>query len=66
MANIKIKKKKLSKKEKKVLGKALRLLFDETDDYKINVRISDLAEKFKTNNAEEIKNDLLFITYNIF
>lgn len=54
----------LSKKERKVLGKALRLLFDKSDDYKTSSTISDLAQKFKTSNADEIKNDLLFLTDN--
>ncbi|MHC0442352.1 hypothetical protein [Flavobacterium sp. 3-210] len=54
----------LSKKEKKVLGQALRLLFDKSDDYKTSSIVSDLAQKFETSNADEIKNDLLFLTDN--
>lgn len=64
MANLKEIPNKITKKEKKVLGQALRLLFDKSDDYKTCSRISDLAQKIGTSNADEIKNDLLFLTNN--
>jgi len=55
----------LTKKQKKVLGQALRLLFDKSEDnYDTSVTILELAQKFETRNADEIKNDLHFITSN--
>ncbi|MBE8727945.1 hypothetical protein [Flavobacterium hungaricum] len=54
----------LTKKEKKVLAQALRLLFDKTEDFTVCSSISDLAAKLQTSNADEIKNDLQFITSN--
>ncbi|TDO77629.1 hypothetical protein EV143_104396 [Flavobacterium chryseum] len=56
----------LTKKEKKVLGQALRLLFDKSEDFKTSTTVLELAQKFETKNADEMKNDLQFITNNPF
>lgn len=53
----------LTKKQKKVFAKALRVYFDKCeDDYETSVIILELAQKFKTSNADEIKNDLQMLT----
>ncbi|OUL59986.1 hypothetical protein [Flavobacterium sp. AJR] len=57
----------LTAKEKNVLATALRILFDKKEsNYETCSTISDLAIKLQTKNAEEIKNDLLFVTQNPF
>lgn len=57
----------LTAKEKSILATALRILFDkEESDYETCYTISDLAFKLQINNADEIKNDLLFVTQNPF
>lgn len=57
----------LTAKEKNVLATALRILFDKQEsNYETCSTISDLAIKLQIKNAEEIKNDLLFVTQNPF
>lgn len=55
----------LTTQEKKVLATALRMLFDKKEsDFETCSTISSLADKFQTKNADEIKNDMLFVTNN--